>query len=368
MANVSNINGYDIKDKNARDSINDINANLSNVQTVTNRLINKKIVLIGDSYLEGYNPDGNVTSWGSLFKNYLGLNDDQVIISYLGGSSFSGSNPFTDLVNALSSDDDVTDIIVGGGYNDKSFNRTQILTGMTSFKNACITKFPNAKIYLAMIGWSADPSNIYNLYNTCINYKINASKLGIAFLNGTEYSLHDYFTMFASDLIHPTNQGQEAIAQAIVNAFLNGSSHTYLTYKTIGQTASGSCTEITQSFNNLSAELHNNMLQISSQGVVEYTINNISYTANGKNDIEVADINSGYIIGSSYRMTNIPVQLIVHADGSYHKVNGNIIFRNKKVYLSFAEVNSSGNNYLLLTSIDQIQVCPFSGSFDSLFC
>ena len=27
-----------------------------------NRLINKKIVLIGDSYLEGYNPDGNVTS------------------------------------------------------------------------------------------------------------------------------------------------------------------------------------------------------------------------------------------------------------------------------------------------------------------
>lgn len=31
-------------------------------------LTNKKFVLIGDSYLEGYTPDGNVNSWRLLFQ------------------------------------------------------------------------------------------------------------------------------------------------------------------------------------------------------------------------------------------------------------------------------------------------------------
>ena len=345
-----------------------IENNNETINSILNRITKKRIVLIGDSYLEGYNPDGNVTSWGSYFKNYLELSDSQVIISYLGGSSFAGSRPFTDLVNALAVDEDVTDVIVAGGFNDRTFTKAQILTGMTAFKSACNIKFPNAKIKLAMIGWSSNPEYLYSLHKTCINYKENSSKLGIGFLSGTEYSLHDYFTMFASDNIHPTDLGQQAIAQNIVNAFINGSTHSFLTYKTIGFSASGSCTAISGSISNFSAEVNNNIVQVSSQGKIEFTINNISYTGNGTSDIEVADITSGYIIGSNYKMCSFPVQLVVHGDGAYHKINGILIFRNKKIYISFAEVNNAGNNYLSFTSIDKIQLFAFSGTFDSLFC
>lgn len=343
-----------------------VDSNKTETNRKLNRLINKKIVLIGDSYLEGYNPDGNVTSWGTYFKEYIGI--EQVVMSFLGGSSFAGSKPFTNLVNILAADDDVTDVIVAGGFNDRTFSKAQILTGMTSFKTACIAKFPNAKIHLAMIGWSSNPDYIYSLFNACLSYKENASKLGISFLSGTEYSMHDYFTMFASDLIHPTALGQQSIANSLVNAFLNGSTDTFLTYKTVGIEASGSCTAISGSTNNFSAELNNGIVQISSQGRIEFTINNVAYTAGGGTDIEVANITGGYIIGSAYKMCNIPVQYIVHGDGKYHKINGNLIFRNKKLYVNFADINSEGNNYLSFTSIDSIQLFPFSGVFDSLFC
>ena len=71
MADISKIRleneTYDIKDATARNDISSIN-------TILNRKLNKKYLLVGDSYGEGYSADGYVESWCTKFKNYLGLN------------------------------------------------------------------------------------------------------------------------------------------------------------------------------------------------------------------------------------------------------------------------------------------------------
>ena len=342
-----------------------------NINQRLNLLDTKKIVLIGDSYLEGYNPDGNVTSWGTLFKQYLGLNDNQVIMSYLGGSSFGGSRPFTNLVNGLTADNDVTDVIVAGGYNDNSISASNITSGFNSFKSACNSKFPNAKIHCAMIGWSNDSSKIYNLFSTCYRYMLNCTRLGIHFMNNTQYSLHNYYQFFASDGYHPSSTGQESIARNIVNAFLTGSATMLLPYRAISLTPSGICTEITGSLNNFSNEMNNNLLQISSQGRLIFACDGTSYNTNALTDLQVADITDSYVIGSNYKMTSIPVQVIVKYTTSesttpvFIKTMANLIFRNSKLYFNFAEVIN--NNYGSI-NIQEIQLYSFSGNFDSLFC
>lgn len=334
----------------------------SNVNT------NKKYVFVGDSYLEGYNPDGNVTSWGNLVKSYLELSDSQVVMSYLGGSSFAGSKPFTNLINKLTNDNTVTDVVICGGFNDRTFNRTQIKTGMVAFKNAVISKFPNAKIHLGFIGWSSNPEYLYSLYNTFINYKWCSNELGIEMFSGCEYSLHNYFNMFSTDKIHPNLTGQESIARNLVNCILNGSCDVKYTYSSIGFVASGDCTEITGSTSNLSTIINNDIVQVSSQGRIIFNINNISYTASGTLDIEVATLTNGHIIGNNYKINSIPVQLIIHGDSKYYNATGIIIFRNGKMYISFALVNNENNNYQDFVSLDEIQMLAFSGCLDTMFC
>lgn len=270
----------------------------------------------------------------------------------------------------MTSDEDVTDVIVAGGYNDKSYNRTQILTGMTAFKTACQQKFPNAKINVAMIGWSSASDQIYNLYGTANNYKIDASKLGIGFMSGTQYSLHDYFTMFASDGIHPSQTGQETIAFNLVNAYLNGNATAFHFYKTSTFTPSGSCTAINQGSSSIASQVNNGLVTISQQGVLDLAMSLSSYTANGKVDIEIGTITAGFIVGNQYKTLNCPVNMVIHdtTSGKYRKETGILTIRNGKIYVSFADVNDNGTNYLSLTNVNQIQIMPFSSCFDSLFC
>lgn len=52
-----------------------------------------KIIMIGDSYAEGYNPDGsvNIRSWCDYLKAFMGLSNDETIVNYLGGTGFANA-------------------------------------------------------------------------------------------------------------------------------------------------------------------------------------------------------------------------------------------------------------------------------------
>lgn len=157
---------YNIKDETARTAIQGILQTLQNLQKP------KKYVFMGDSYGDGYSPDGNTTSWISLLVQKLGLTSSQYISTHQGGYRFAYSSSdynYINLLNALTSDNDLTDMYVCGGYNDNSASENDILLGIQNFNTLFQQKFPNAKLHIGFIGWS---KKRFKFEKTCVNISI----------------------------------------------------------------------------------------------------------------------------------------------------------------------------------------------------
>lgn len=177
--------------------------------------IDRKVVFIGDSYAEGYTPDGRVTGWPNVVVNILDLKNS--IINYKGGTGFiSGlqNGSFTDLLNQIPSDGGVTDIIVAGGYNDRYGTRKQILDGIKLFCDTARVKFPNANIKIGMIGWSSIERQQQSLKDAIVGYKQGCEENGVTYMERAENSIHNDL-YFSSDNIHPNQTGENIIAENI---------------------------------------------------------------------------------------------------------------------------------------------------------
>ena len=344
------------------------------IDDISNKVLHKKYIIVGDSYAEGYTPDGNVTGWSELLKNLLGLNSSNCTIVHHGGCGFTpANNTYTDLINALSNDNDVTDIIVAGGYNDRNASYESIIAGSLAFKTACNTKFPNANIYLGFIGFTN--TNERYSFNTCRDIYITASSIhGYNYLNNVEYSLRDSYKMFSSDNFHPNQTGQNKISRTIYEAYKTGSATVTFQYSNLRLEVLSTFDSISMGFlQSIGSTVCNNITTLSMQahGLIGST-NGISITCNGSQKYEVATITQGYITGTSYNTNNVPVNCIVRDDSSgsakYYGMNGTLHFENKKMSISLIDSNDNLNNYRTLTQVKQIQVFAFSTTFDSMFC
>lgn len=270
---------YDIKDTTARNQL----------ATINNYFLNKKFILIGDSYADGYTPDGNVTSWESLFVTLTGLTN--TIQKHQGGAGFVnlGSNKnFQTLLEEVTSSDEITDIVVLGGYNDTSYTKSQIDNAINSFSLKAQEKFPNANIHIGFIGSSNIATKTYPLFVTYQNYSSCTSKYKCNYLSGIELCLHDYFHMFSSDGIHPNATGQNSIATYLIQALQNGSCNVcfpfteiHFNYNNINEPAFG---------NNLTMILNNGMVVIS-LAIYKYLTFTTSFNLTaGINEIELGTI------------------------------------------------------------------------------
>ena len=185
---------------------------------------NGKTICIGDSYGEGYNPDGNVTGWPALVKTYLGLTDDNFFSNSLGGSGFINGTSFATLLNQTSNhfkNDEVTNIIVCGGFNDINKSNTDLINAIFNFKKQANALYPNAQIFVGFIGNSTKMNARSGLIISREGYCSGCEYNGITYLSGCENALHSDM-MFGSDGVHPNTWGEETIAKAISNAILNG--------------------------------------------------------------------------------------------------------------------------------------------------
>lgn len=206
-----------------------VKTGLSTARSYTDRSrrtfdFNGKTICIGDSYGEGYNPDGNVTGWPQLVKSYLGLTDDNFFSNSLGGSGFVANTTFANLLNQTSNhfkNEEVTNIIVCGGFNDMNVTEHDIINAIYNFKKTANILYPNAQIFVGFIGESTDMNSRGNLNLPRTSYCSGCEYNGITYLNGVENALHSD-NMFGSDGIHPNTWGEETIAKAISNALLNG--------------------------------------------------------------------------------------------------------------------------------------------------
>lgn len=341
-----------------QNEINEIN------ETITN-LNRKKYVFMGDSYGDGYSPDGNVTSWITLLAQKMNLSNDDYISSHYGGYGFSINRPdynYILLLQNLASDDELTDMYVCGGYNDAGQTEVNIIQGITNFYNLFKTKFPNAKLHLGFIGWSRNSNKINDLKNALISYKKGCDENNIDLLTGCEYSLHNYFKYFASDGVHPNQTGQNSIANALYNCIKYRNANVIEKEPMYFTVNNGSTyqTNFEMTLNNGHISLIDNATQ--TNGFTFAT----PITISGNNLVEVATITNSLIVGNDTNGIACKFSGVVN-DGSNQYSNQEfiMIIKNGKLYL--ASPHASGGNYTSIT-VGGIQIISFSASFSALSC
>ena len=204
------------------------------IDTLESIQSNGDVVLLGDSYGEGYNPDGNVTSWIEMATTALTRRGVNVYSRYLGGigivAKHDGVN-FATLLDQLGNS--LTDaqkkkvgtVYIGGGWND-GYNTSvsDFRTGINAIENYAHSHFSNAKIVYDWFGfgnWLVS-SSVAN-QSLSITSNIERAFEGVKTSNFKNVSLLDSTYLlrkasyFASDGIHPTLSGQQKLANHVID-------------------------------------------------------------------------------------------------------------------------------------------------------
>lgn len=344
-----------------QDIFGNLNQKVNTLSNTVNILtLPKKFLLVGDSYANGYTPDGTITSWCEFFKNKMNLSNENCIIKALNGSGFARPDYlWYDLINQVPNDDHITDVIIMGGYNDTDYSYSQIANGIINCKNLISQKFPNAKMYVGFIGWTNLSDRLLKLYNTFLNYNVACNNNSINFIDNIQYSLHDYFNYFSSDNIHPNVNGQEYIALNLVNFVINGVINITKPYINVPININTDLFVTKDLSTLLTQSLINNIVAFSLKTDINLVTNNVSFKCDGT-DYKIGDFENSYLIGNSQKTALINSTAFLHADNKYFKVACTLKIYNKALYVSFNELNDAGTNWLSLNNVTNLQIVKCS--------
>ena len=344
----------------------------SQITTNTNNLsllMNKKYLVIGDSYANGVtNTDQTTTSWVEYFKTAIGSTNVTKLAENGAGFVTTGEqgHTFKTLVEAniesITDKNAYTDILICGGINDVN----QTVESIESAISTCITylktNFPNAKIYLGMISNRKDMSSggesvRFNLMNKILRAYQYACKQGGYYLNGVEKILkYKYF--ISADNTHPTQTGYEYLGGAIAQSLQTGSvTWSFNSLKDI------QITNVNISTNNLSfrSKIFNDMFYMSCDGgYVEFT-NTISEDQN--NNLQLGNINdSEYfsrVIGNTFAV-NLTV-VVTTGDGNTFACPAMFnIEDNGNVYIKPYLWKLDGTGHIAFSGVKRIQFSAFN--------
>ena len=185
---------------------------------------NKKIIFVGDSFIANYEKN-----WAYYVKANLSVDG---YIWGVGGSGFSVPDyQWIDIMKRretlVADKESITDIIFASGGNDNSHVST-LYNDMADIKRYINTTYPNAQISVAFLGWTGIQKNRLIYKDGRNAYISNSIKLGFRYLTGCEWVLHNYkylkdnTAVNENDYLHPTDEGCEALGNAVTLAFLNG--------------------------------------------------------------------------------------------------------------------------------------------------
>lgn len=214
----------------------------------------RKFLFIGDSYAEGH-PIGkiketwtfNEDTWPYLVSKYLGLSKDEYYVSALGGTGFINKRDdfdFLGLIKYAAGDrnfsttpsrtdnldnierNSITNIVIGGGYNDISFvsdetNKNNLKQNIKLTISKARELFPNATISVFFLGWDKDNFRKGLLLKTAEIYNLLLEE-GVKFFPYAGNVLQERFV--GVDGFHPNEEGEIALAKWISNSLLGGAS------------------------------------------------------------------------------------------------------------------------------------------------
>lgn len=220
---------------NAADSVDDAAAVVASTKQAvvdfkTKGVFTGKILVIGDSYAEGWSPDGVYRSFAYLMGDYTG---NAVTVYAQGGCGFGATNSdrnfstmATQAVNEISDKDAYSLVLFAGGYNDRGHTQEAIQNGVNSAYATIRAAFTNARIAVAFIAYSHTPDYMpYTAYkNTMKFWKRACFGKNIQLVTDGWKALYNEDTpaaYMASDGRHPNGNGHIAIASFLISA-LNG--------------------------------------------------------------------------------------------------------------------------------------------------
>ena len=219
-----NGNTYMCKDTEGRQKIEEIRTETDNKLEAFRKSLQDRYVIIGDSYLEGYSPDGNVESFGVKLKGMMNKSDEDWVMAYKGGVGFVNkvnqqdySTLTQDAYNKCKSPETITHVIYAGGYNDSNNTSESIQKAITACYEKMHSLFPNAVMYLANIACNfKNETVLWHLHDNVLHaYNCSAGdEKKICSLGYIGNCLHER-GMMASDGYHPTDWGQWIIASAL---------------------------------------------------------------------------------------------------------------------------------------------------------
>lgn len=198
----------------------------------------KNVVCIGDSYLAGWTPEGDVVDWGTRLSSLSGWTVHRF---YKGGAGFTntvdGVN-FTTLLNTAKNDvpdaGSVDLVLLAGGYNESpQIKRVDVKNWVDIARNY----FPNAIIAVGYIA----------VHGTRSVYSVNASVSAYAQEISGCVSLGDLSGALITDMkinvvsdgVHPDSTGQKLIASALYNAIRGVKHNTYITNTSVKSDGTG---------------------------------------------------------------------------------------------------------------------------------
>lgn len=278
-----------------------LSTDVNNVSKDINILKNKKIIFVGDSFIENYNK-----SWATYTKEYL---DVDGYIWGVGGSGFAVKDyQWIDIMknreNLVDNKEEITDIIFGSGGNDNPYSQAAIYNAMLNIKNYINSTYPNAKISVCYLGWTGVQKNRLIYTDGRNNYIANCIKLGFRYLKGCEWVLHNYkylkdnTSVNENDYLHPTDDGCLQLGHAVATAYLNGSVDIY--YDENVMLSAGSDLSSLTGGNYFRIILHNETIVIENRGYMNMVLkNSLSYAKT----INIATFNTPNLYRNNITLT-----------------------------------------------------------------
>lgn len=317
------------------------------------------LITIGDSYGDGYTPDGMVKPWCDILHEKYFSDAKFYVNKSLGGSGFGANTHFSELLTqAIATLTDkqkkqVKYVVVAGGWNDQFVGASLINSGIKDTIDL-MAQLPNATLY---IGWIATPiigftslakqkayDEIKTLYETYWGkYK---------FLSGADSALR-WTGVLASDNIHPNASGQASIADMIYKA-MEG-------YASWNRTADFALdgTDCTLNDYKMRVVLTNTNAHCSFRHVASFLDLAFKPAKNFTNTaVKVMSHNLSFVNAQSICNCNA----IIHDKSGYHQCMAVLTINpydatqldSGAIYLRLVDISGSG--YATFTSVDEIQL------------
>lgn len=297
----------------------------------------KKLLIISDSYGDGWSPDGSFNSFAAqILEKIPGYKTHE------GGAGFAHAgqhgHKYEDLLRNFVADHaadlpTINTILVAGGCNDLSESGASIELAIEHFVAYVNTNMPNAAIKLAYISFYGHNGLV--AFNKVIPLYQTAK--GTSYLTNSEYILNDRREI-SSDGLHPIQKGHDMLAHFLIQGLKDGSIDRTI-YATDGLTitaASGVTISVSDGYTRVLVKNGRKTLLFPS---INFTF---ASAVNVGNAVTVGTWSSPYINGAF--PVRIPVTLAVRrsSDGLDQSMSGYIaLLPNHNVVIELRYANNT---------------------------